>query len=668
MTCRMRAVLSVLLCVVALPALLQADQSPGDAMIQRYFAAETTKLHNAPLSEIRDLETWKAKRLEYREQLQEMLGLHPWPEKHDLEVTVTGTLERDGVVVENLHFQSLPGLYVTANLYRPAGNQDKLPAVLYVCGHGRVKIDGVSYGNKARYQHHGAWLARHGFVCLTIDSLELGEIEGRHKGTYSGERFWWNNRGYTSAGVEAWNSIRALDVLESRDDVDPSKLGVTGRSGGGAYSWWVAALDDRIQAAVPVAGVTDLENHVVDGVVEGHCDCMFWVNTYRHDYGLLPALVAPRPLMIANTDTDSIFPLDGVNRVFFATRDIYSLYGQAKNLGLTIAPGPHKDTQQLRVPAFHWLREHLQGESPLIDDTATAMFDAKELKVFDKLPEDEINTKIDETFVPQAQPAEVPQSAQQWNKMRSKWRDQLLAKSFRAWPEEAPAASLQEESSVTHDTWRARQFSFTSQENIDLPLLVFEPAQGDVRQTRLIVADDEMWQSLAAHLEDKGAKSPLNGKHERLVVLAPRGIGPTQWNQEPRKNIQIRRRFLLLGQTQDGMRIWDVRRAIQAVEELAPEQPLTVQADGVMAGLAVYAAIFEPSVDKLVLTNPPADHRDGPVLLNVRRFMNMPEAVAMAAEKTQIVTTGTSDATQYAQQVQAALGWPENQVQVSEAR
>ena len=154
-----------------------------------------------------------------------------------------------------------------------------------------VKTNGVSYGNKIVYQHHGAWFARNGYVCLIIDTIELGEIEGDHHGTAPRGMWWWNSRGYTPAGVEAWNCIRALDYLETRPEVDKTRFGVTGRSGGGAYSWWIAALDERIKVAAPVAGITDLQNHVVDGAVEGHCDCMFMVNTYRWDY---PARGRPR--------------------------------------------------------------------------------------------------------------------------------------------------------------------------------------------------------------------------------------------------------------------------------------------------------------------------------------------------------------------------------------
>ena len=147
--------------------------------------------------------------------------------------------------------------------------------------------------------------------------------------------WWWNNRGYTPAGVEAWNCIRALDYLQSRKEVDPERIGVTGRSGGGAYSWWIAAIDERIKAAVPVAGITDLENHVVDGCVEGHCDCMFMVNTYRWDYPLVAALVAPRPLLIGNTDARRDLPA-GRRRCGRTSkvRKIYELYGAGDKLAL----------------------------------------------------------------------------------------------------------------------------------------------------------------------------------------------------------------------------------------------------------------------------------------------------------------------------------------------
>ncbi|MBA3316424.1 MAG: hypothetical protein H0T47_24465 [Planctomycetaceae bacterium] len=191
-----------------------AEPTPGDAMLVDYFKSETAKLRDACLADINSLADWEAKRPELRRQLAEMLGLDPMPERTPLNAEVTDTTEVDDIMIERLHFESKPGLYVTANFYRPKLQDGPLPAVLYVCGHALVKKDGVSFGNKAGYHHHGAWYARNGYVCLTIDTLQLGEIEGIHHGTHRLGRWWWNSRGYSPAGVEAWNGIRALDYLQ----------------------------------------------------------------------------------------------------------------------------------------------------------------------------------------------------------------------------------------------------------------------------------------------------------------------------------------------------------------------------------------------------------------------------------------------------------------------
>ena len=136
-----------------------------------------------------------------------------------------------------------------------------------------------------------------------------------------------------------------------------------------------------LEVAVPVAGITDLHNHVIDGTVKGHCDCMFMVNTHRWDFGQLAALIAPRPLLIANSDKDPIFPLDGVIRVHSAVARIYALHKASEKLGLLITEGPHKDTQDLQVPAFRWFNRFLKAEEPLITTAAEKLFEPRELRV-----------------------------------------------------------------------------------------------------------------------------------------------------------------------------------------------------------------------------------------------------------------------------------------------
>ncbi len=666
------------------------DTSRGDKMIAEYFRAETKKLADGCLADIQSSDDWESRKSEYRRQLFEMLSLDPLPEKTPLNAKITGRTEHEEFIVENLHFQSRPGLYVTGNFYRPKKSEGKkLPAILYVCGHGRVKKDGVSYGNKTHYQHHGAWFARNGYVCLTIDTLQLGEIEGIHHGTYNHGMWWWNSRGYTSAGVEAWNCIRALDYLQSRDEVDGERIGVTGRSGGGAYSWWIAALDERIKVAVPVAGITSLTNHVVDGTVEGHCDCMFTVNTYRWDYAQVAALVAPRPLLISNSDKDRIFPLDGVVEVYTKVRKLYEIYGALDKIGLQITEGPHKDTQELRVHAFHWFNRFLKDEDPLIETTAVKFFEPQQLKVFDKLPDDENNTAIEESFTATAPRASVPASDDAWNLMKSEWIQGLKDKSFRGWPSEPQSVECNQSYSIEKSGVSLSKYEFQSQHHIRLPLYLAHRAGLKPSELDLIVLnvlDDKGWQNFlamfsAGFVEEFTSESPPKANSKEfestrkmfkafkwgMAYIPPRGVGPTAWDQSERKQTQHRRRFMLLGQTLDGMRVWDVRRAMQALRKIEgiSKVPLWLQGERQSAGIALYASLFEPNIKRLDLWYLSSSHRDGPTFLNVLRVLDIPQTVALAANQSQIrIYQNGSEDWEFPQSVAAKLNWPKKQIQI----
>jgi dienelactone hydrolase len=634
---------------------------PGDQMLADYLRVETTRLADRCLADVRSLDDWQSHRAQYRQQLFEMLGLWPLPDKTDLKPVITGTVDRDQFTVEKIHFQSLPGLYVTANLYLPKETPKPAPAILYLCGHARVVTNGTSYGNKTAYQHHGAWFASQGYVCMIVDTIELGEIQGIHHGTYRENMWWWNARGYTPAGVEAWNSMRALDYLETRPEVDKTRFGVTGRSGGGASSWWLAALDDRIKAACPVAGITDLRNHVVDGTVEGHCDCMFIVNTYRWDYPLLAALVAPRPLLIANSDKDSIFPLEGVERLHWKVRKIYDLYKAADKLGLLITEGPHKDTQDLQLPVFRWFNRHLKGEDPLIEMAANKFAAPDQLNVFDHLPADERTSKIHETFVPQAQTPRIPQDASAWRQLREGWMTALKEKIFRGWPDDPPAIELRPAFSVERRGIQFRAYDFNCQPAVSLRLYVAQRA-GLTHPERVAfnILDEEGWSkwlalmrvefsedlrresSVSASIHEAGAALDETGfaNFQQLLrtnpvvqaYLAPRGIGLTAWDSSPKKRIQIRRRFMLLGQTLDSMRVWDIRRGMLALRNVdgIEKLPLGLQGKRQMAVNALYASLFEQNIARLDLWELPKSHQDGPDYLNVLRFLDIPEALAMA--------------------------------------
>ncbi|HOA51837.1 MAG TPA: alpha/beta hydrolase family protein [Thermogutta sp.] len=664
---------------------------PGDAMLADYFQVEVGKLQAACLADIKTLEDWQARCEEYRRQLREMLGLDPWPKKTDLKATITGMLERDDFRVEKLHFQSMPGLYVTANLYLPKNITKPVPAVLYLCGHAQVKIDNVSYGNKAHYHFHAVWFARHGYACLVLDSLQLGEIEGIHHGTYRYGMWWWNNRGYTPAGVEAWNCVRALDYLQSRPEIDGERIGVTGRSGGGAYSWWIAAIDPRIKAAVPVAGITDLQNHVIDGCVEGHCDCMYIVNTYRWDYPMVAALVAPRPLLIDNGDHDPIFPEDGVRRVYEQARKIYQLYGAEDKIAIFITTAGHDDIPTIQEAAFRWLDRHLMGKERDTYDPVEKVLTPQELKVFETLPGDQLNTTIHEHFVPAA-PVVFPQNQDEWKRMQTEWLKGIREKCFRGWPGDLPPATLRDAVSVVRDGVRLTRAKLDVQDKITLPVYRLELAAGSVRRAIVEVLDQTDWQEWLKGLKavfaddltddlvtdedkalagDESAWKEIKARLEAergtaLVLLMPRGVGPTRWNAEAKKQTQIERRFMLICQTSDGMRVLDILRGLQAIRSSGnlPEKSMRVRAKGKMGVLACYAAMFETEL-ALELDQIPLTHRDGPYILNISKVLEVPQAVFLAAQTNPArLTTDRPEAWQPALEAAQRLGWPESQLRI----
>lgn len=621
------------LCLASLAGWPAAAAPAWQQHLDEYFKAETTRIESASLKDASSLEEWRAALPKLRSQYSEMLGLEPMPPRTELRPVVTGKIEFEDFTVEKIHFQAMPRVYVTANLYLPRGVSKPVPAILYVCGHARVFTNGVSCGNKTAYQHHGIWFARNGYAALLIDTLQLGEIEGVHHGTCRMNQWWWNSRGYTPAGVEAWFGIRALDYLCSRPEVDAEKIGMTGRSGGGAYTWTVAALDERVKVAAPVAGITDLRNHVVDGVVEGHCDCMFFLNTYGWDYPQAAALLAPRPLLIANTDKDTIFPLDGVIRTYNQVKRVYSLHGKTSQLGLLISEGPHADTQDLQVPVFRWFNRFLKGEQPLISMAAEKLIDPMRLRVFEELPKDELNTAIQNTFgAPAASERKAPAAS------AAELRDALLKKVFRGWPDPSPGARLELNARSVEGGLRLRWYSLEVQPGESLPLLIASSGR-DRRNGAFavhVIGNEDytnhpssfLWKGQGTEEQYKALLKECHAGRAARVYFFPRSV-PAPWMSDPKAAPHIRRRYMLLGQTLDGMRVWDIRSAVAALRKISGDRnaEITLHARGAMGVNTAYAALFENA--RVELQELPASHREGPDYLNVLGVCDIPQVTAL---------------------------------------
>ncbi len=606
-------------------ALIQAKKpefTPADRAIRDYLKAQAARLEKEFLPDVKTAEDFDRRRPELRRQYFSMLGLWPMPEKTPLNPAVTGRLEFPDFTVEKLHFQSRPGLYVTANLYLPRPVQVRHPAVLYACGHSNKGRD----GNKTAYQDHGIWFATHGYVCLVLDSLQLGEIAAIHHGTYRYRRWWWHSAGYTPAGVECWNAIRALDYLQSRPEVDPERIGATGISGGGAATGWISAADDRVKISAPVSGMADLGYYVGEDGVDRHCDCMFLYNNERWNWTTIAALICPRPLLFANSDNDPIFPMSANERVINRLERLYARYGAGDRVDAVVSVGGHAYRTDLRRAIFEFFNRHLRGDSrPVTDpdaglgpDPKTPRIPTKDLRVFPEdsdLPKDQINTKIDESFVPAAK-VELPGPGG-----FESWRGDLLERlrntCFKAWPEAPPPRPSKEDRNLA------------TEDGIVVSLARhFSPAAVETRKW-LVVLDQEDKPDVVP----EWARSVVGDNP--ALLLKPRG----GWTTKNPPNT-VERSMALLGTTVDAGRVWD---AIAAAR-LAGAGNLFAAGRGPCGIIAAYAALYEPSIAGVAVVDPPATHRDGPYFLGVLRVLDIPEALGCLAPRPLTLVNGGNPA------------------------
>jgi dienelactone hydrolase len=596
----------------------EPKEAPGDAAINDCLNKKTAQLSQRFLDGAKTRAEWEKRLPRLRQEYLDMLGLWPLPERTPLHATVTGMLQRDGVVIEKLHFQSRPGLYVTGNLYRPEKVEGKLPTILYVCGHSGRGRD----GNKTAFQDHGMWFATNGYVCLVIDTLQLGEVAGKHHGTYNLGRFWWHALGYTPAGVECWNGIRAIDYLCSRSEVDKERIGVTGISGGGAATFWIAAADERVKVAVPVSGMSDLESYVSNKVINGHCDCMFLVNTYGWEWTTIAALIAPRPLLFANSDSDRIFPMDGNRRIIERLRRLYQMYDKPDLIDEYVSKGDHAYRPDLRVAVFQFINKHLKGDNGAVKDAEFKELPGKELRVFPEdndLPADALNDRIDQTFVARAA-VRLPKTDG-----FVPWKQNLLKelrdKCFRGLPERLAAAEPAGEMVGVLQP-------LSSEPGAIFHVISVVAPQPEAKQGTIIVLNPE--EEILKVTRD-WAKPFVD---ERVVyAVLPRGGLPSRWTRKNPPNY-VERAHALLGTTVDTGRMHDVAATARMFDETFKGAiSWRVVGKGQAGVVAGYAALFEPTIKEVVIVDPPASHMEGPYFLNVLRVLDVPEALGLLAPR-----------------------------------
>ncbi|MBI2842191.1 MAG: dienelactone hydrolase family protein [Armatimonadetes bacterium] len=226
---------------------------------------------------------WEVRRAEVRRSVMQTIGLDPLPERLPLKVHYAGTIDRGSYVVKRVYWQTWPNVYASGYLYMP-NTPGKHPAVLNPHGH---------WGSGARYkvvQSRMITLARRGYVALAVDSI--------HTDTHA------FLIGLTSIGAMTWNNMRGVDLLESLPEVDATKIGCTGASGGGQQTLYMMVADGRIKAAVPVVGIMYFHS-IMDAMQWPYCGCNAVPDILRYtDQSEMCAVFAPKPVLYQTVTKD----------------------------------------------------------------------------------------------------------------------------------------------------------------------------------------------------------------------------------------------------------------------------------------------------------------------------------------------------------------------------
>lgn len=328
-------------------------------MVHEYFVARVQEAERAVTAAQAALKT-RADAEAYVQGVQTRIreSFGPLPEKTPLNPRVTGVVERDAYRIEKLIFESRPGFLVTANLYLPKGRKSPAPGVVGTCGH--------SANGKAAeaYQSFAQGLARQGYVCLIYDPISQGErLQFADEklaskiGPGVGEHLYGGNQQFLVGEFlgtwRAWDGIRALDYLLTREEVDPNHLGVTGNSGGGTMTTWLCGLERRWTMAAPGCFVTTFRRNMENELPADTEQCPPRALSLRLDHADFLAAMAPKPVLILAKERD-FFDARGAEEAYARLKRLYALLGAEENISLFIGPTYHGYSQENREAMYRW--------------------------------------------------------------------------------------------------------------------------------------------------------------------------------------------------------------------------------------------------------------------------------------------------------------------------
>ncbi|MCE5250508.1 hypothetical protein LLG96_09855 [bacterium] len=390
------------------------------------------------MADVKNRAEWEKRRAEIRDLLLLRAGLWPEPERTPLNARIFDEKKGDGFTVAKVYFESLPGFFATGNLYRPAKGKPPYPAV--VCPHGHWQYGRLQNSEAGSIPGRCIDFARMGFVVFSIDMVGYNDSfqlphdpfksraqlkadeplpyesrEMRPDFSFSGADLY----GFNLGGVQLWNGIRAVDFLCSLPDVDPSRIGVTGASGGATQTLFLMIADDRVKVAAPV--------NIIGAKKHPGCLCEnipgLWLDTSTVE---MAAAFAPRPLLLMSA-TEDPWTNSTPTREYPMIQKYYAFYGANDKIKNVHISAGHNYNAETRAAVYDWFCMHLKSQFPAIKNPAPVSPELKalgDLRVFPDrvLPENAVSgwdviknwkTSSEQTFS-----ALLPHSADQYNEFR----------------------------------------------------------------------------------------------------------------------------------------------------------------------------------------------------------------------------------------------------------
>ncbi len=522
------------------------------------------------------------------------------PERTSLNPQITGVVRRDGYKVEKVTFESQPKHYVSAVLFLPDAPKHKppYPGVLVPCGH--------SFNGKASdaYQSMGAFLALNGIAGLVFDPIDQGErgqmlshwpkLAGTRAHTMLGVGSILLGR--NTARFEVWDGMRAIDYLQSRDEVDPERIGCTGNSGGGTQTSYLMSLDNRIVAAAPSCYITSFERLLdtigpQDAEQNIHGQIAFGMD--HADYLMMRA---PTPILVCAATRD-FFDIGGTWNSFRYAKRLYSRTGFAERIGLLENDAKHNYNQLQRQGVVRWMARWLLGKDEPITEPNIKLLSDKEIQC-----------------TPDGQVMRLPGARSTYDLNRD-YEKKLAERREKLWETEDRAKVLDRVREIAgirtlrelrqprvvnlevvdRKGYRVRKMIVTPEDGVHLPALLFEP--GSAGRTVLYIHEEGKQADAAA----RGPIDDLIEKGRRVFTVDLRGTGETQpgsrGSLSGATGPDWKEVFTayLLGRSYVGMRAEDILVCARLLKQ-QHGVPVELLAVGDVGVPALHAAALEPEL------------------------------------------------------------------------